>query len=130
MREIKFRAWGYGKMEYGVDVVDGKPYTNAPGYFEVFEDRKIIDGILMQYTGLKDKNGKEIWESDLVWLDGHPYSVEWMSDGWWLKEQFGVDRFPYAPCGDAGYEYCDEDIRWKTAEVIGNIHENPELLND
>ena len=74
-----------------------------------------IPGTEGQFTGLRDKNGNEIYEGDVVrfpLLDnrgGHPVVVEWKDAGWnWLNIHY-----------TGGLE----------VEVIGNIHENPELLN-
>jgi uncharacterized phage protein (TIGR01671 family) len=111
MREIKFRAWLGGVMHPVWKRVDD-------GVYETHPDIKI-----MQYTGLKDKNGKEIYEGDIIkettkddkgeeivsevkFYDGI-FGDDTM-DGWTLKEL--VDEFG--------------------AYVIGNIYENPELLNN
>lgn len=79
---------------------------------------KTPEAILMQYTGLKDKNGKEIYESDI------------------LREKIGGKVFKYAviwneECaafGDDDGQHFNDDIDAKKVEVIGNIYENPELL--
>jgi hypothetical protein len=74
----------------------------------------------MQYTGLKDENGKEIYEGDIVFRD--------------ILGEDEIYVVEYNP-SDAGYnpfcvagEFNDECILTKHSRVIGNIHENPELL--
>lgn len=76
---------------------------------------------LMQWTGLKDKNGKEIYEGDIITYYNDKYTVEFS------KRRAGY--FPFANddgCGCCAYVIADPDI----SEVIGNIYENPELLED
>ncbi|HEM0501997.1 TPA: hypothetical protein U0T51_002568 [Listeria monocytogenes] len=73
------------------------------------------DVVLMQYTGLKDKNGKKIFEGDMGW-DEH-------------NECYGVVKFEEGKFLYA-WENIAEDL-WEVAdsiEIYGNIHENPELL--
>ena len=118
MRDLKFRAWGKNIKEYlsqnGVD-----PY--------IYTLKGISDGfiydvdafIIEQYTGLKDKNGKEIYEGDIVGFK-------------WTKRLYVVTYRIY----DASFIL--ENDEWEEAihlsldkddfEVFGNIHENPELL--
>ncbi|EAC6059473.1 hypothetical protein D1181_07765 [Listeria monocytogenes] len=73
------------------------------------------DVVLMQYTGVKDKNGKKIFEGDICWEE--------------YGECYGVVKFE-----DAKFLYLWENIAedlWEVAddiEICGNIHENPELL--
>ena len=106
MREIKFRAWANSKMFQNVNVIDGRPYQNGPGYFEIFSDRELEGGILMQYTELKDKNGKEIYEGDIVYLAGYGnYVVEW----------------PFTQLYKSSWE---DDI----GGILGSVYETPELL--
>jgi len=94
-------------------------------------DRLPIEGTpLMQYTGLKDKNGKEIYEGDLVkWSDGeykhpsNPRIAEVRFDPELSFFAFNVDsghKFGYS-----NFMYSDTE---KHLEIIGNIYENPELL--
>lgn len=112
MREIKFRAWdkGWKKMHGPWD-----PLEAIPGSL-VMRDPHPEGFEYMQYTGLKDKNGKEIYEGDIIRYDRRIkdpkklYIVKWES-------RFGE----YGDC-------CGYDGLSSYGEVIGNIYENPELL--
>jgi hypothetical protein len=75
----------------------------------------------MQYTGLKDKNGKEIYEGDIIrygskWTLAVTYTTAWCA--FELQNPYREDF------ADLRHE------RMKTYEVIGNIHENPDLLEE
>ncbi len=113
MREIKFRAWDKkGKRIYEVhDLVLNNYYNEQKDLLLHSEDI-----ILMQFTGLLDKNGKEIYEDDIIWWGKYDEgekitrSVEWINT-------------PYTACFDFG-----ASPPCHMVEVIGNIHENPELL--
>ena len=123
MREIKFRAWDNEKREflsddYGpISVGDSKVVTDGDWQGVYYTDKYTIE----QYTGLKDKNGKEIYEGDIVEYTTHYYSkekrhrkvVEWEE---WDSDGFGEPH-------NLGYFNLSEYMT-----VIGNIHENPELL--
>jgi uncharacterized phage protein (TIGR01671 family) len=115
MREIKFRAW---------DITEKIMHTWEQWCKEEKQENFIVLNndyyILMQYTGLKDKNGKEIYEGDIVFRDilGE--------DEIYVVEYNPIDA-GYNPFCVAG-EYNDEWILTKHSRVIGNIYENPELL--
>lgn len=130
MREIKFRAWDKGqepfeeswdkpRMIYSVEnLYDG----SIPGLGQLGSFGSLLNNdqfIVMQYTGLKDKNGKEIYEGDVIhvrdrWsppiVDRITNEVFFQEGCFWIKDHRLEDI----------YAYC---------EVIGNIHENKELLN-
>lgn len=123
-REIKFRAWDKKKNKMGkaFSLSDAsyegfpKPFVDDNGDWDNKAD---ID--IMQYTNLKDKNGKEIWEGDIVKY----YNA---SD----KKTF-MYKVEYSGCGFSPFgfaEFGDEGFSSKECEVIGNMYENPELSRD
>jgi uncharacterized phage protein (TIGR01671 family) len=125
-REIKFRAWDYA---YDKMVM-------FPSLFELFDkyEHEPSRFVLQQFTGLLDKNGKEIFEGDIVYYNQGlsmggvnslgKYEIPRLMDGTrvvvWKDKGFEWDG------SFAGLMFCKggED----KFEVIGNIYENPELL--
>ncbi|MBM7108389.1 YopX family protein [Brevibacillus laterosporus] len=125
MREIKFRIWD--KANEIIIQDDGHFYITADGdVIGVNDDLDISESvILMQYTGLHDKNGKEIYEGDIVtgkrdshWHGGYDRvrGTAYFSDS---HLAFRVDG------SGGGWLHNVEKM-----EVIGNIYENPELLEE
>jgi uncharacterized phage protein (TIGR01671 family) len=123
-REIKFRVW------------DGIDYMSTPFTLKDLQDRKIMytDGVhVMQFTGFKDENGKEIYESDIL-IDKE-------------ADEFGNDISGYLPV-----VFCQNTAQWcvdnsfkkdgshlvniveylgiEHLEVVGNIYENPLVLEN
>lgn len=114
MREIKFRAWdsAYNRMILPEE---------SPNYWMNFQggvkehDTGAGEVLLMQFTGLLDKSGKEIYESDIVKNSADEvYEVKWGHDD---SDGGYIAGFSF------GYDYPKERL-----EVIGNVHEHPELL--
>lgn len=119
MREIKFRAWNGHKMYYDDLTVVG-PDIGLNRLLE--KTGKIFN--LMQYTGLKDKNGKEIYEGDLVeWKyvrTWHKNEVRWVGGGFMVTTSGFKD--------DLNEPLDLSLVSILSCEIIGNIYENPELL--
>jgi uncharacterized phage protein (TIGR01671 family) len=123
-REIKFRAWN------AVDKIMGQPFTIGVfcGAYPM-SDNIDTEGIeYMQYTGLVDNNGNEIYEGDIAeWHSGGAEGSGKRGIVMFERGKFFVDGFCIGfldyPC-DA---FSDEAIN--IIKVIGNIYQNPELLN-
>lgn len=126
MREIKFRAWHkeekiMGEV-LGIDILHKEIFFSDEDV-DCYEHTDFKDIELMQYTGLKDKNNKEIYEGDIVKLrTNHGIGVVKNYDEWGA---FVVEYIKPRPLAVLGTNYYKEDI-----EVIGNIYENPELLGE
>ena len=126
-REIKFRAWdkrnkqmltvaqfvfdtrGEAYLEKSPIIARDKDYNHYSGDFESME--------IMQFTGLKDKNGKEIYEGDIVKFRNPVYAeIIYLKGCFFAGNEFLGDR----PLYNIKIPY----------EVIGNIYENPELFKE
>lgn len=146
-RELKFRAW---VADHAPDYGDAPEcvmfYSTEPNTTQMIGDRELRccggakpQGVLesflrnprtpvMQYTGLKDKNGKEVYEGDIVSQgDNYPSEIRWNHNGelsegtgWVLVEHYSDGYGPRVHTTDA---YTNG-----LGEVIGNIYENPDLL--
>jgi len=124
----KFRAW-HKKYERWIDKKTLKVRDDGIIFINNFPTYKIQENvILMQSTGLKDKNDKEIFEGDVVENEAMKDFVIFI-DGVFTLNHAKEDKFavrqPLASFGSINLHNTLTDM-----EVIGNIHENPELLEE
>lgn len=119
-RQIKFRSWHheYKRMVYPSALTYCHDKTMRP-IINFLNTIEVQDLPLMQYTGLKDKNGKEIYEGDIMQDRlGAKCQVVYVPE-------FGA----YKQLSKVGYTHLNQaDIISSDDTVIGNIHENPDLL--
>jgi hypothetical protein len=114
MREIEFRAWCHETK----NISFSNDWETLAGFFGSI-DLNIKNNksfMIMQYTGLKDKNGKKIFEGDIVKIDYNTMKygiIEFIDHGFWIKNGFGDHIMPY----------------FQSMEIVGNIYENKEFLN-
>lgn len=131
MRKFKFRAWEKHMKEiipvYNINFEDG--IINTDGAWRMFTEI-----VLMQWTGLQDKNGVDIYEGDIL---RYPAKDNWETDNFKSYAVFFDDRVEWGykyklstkfnGCLCGGYP--ETDLRnIQRMEIIGNIFENPELL--
>lgn len=136
MREILFRGkqidngeWAYGSLVHRTEFY-GDPcdyyliLTGGEFHCDYYTAEEVHSKTVGQFTGLTDKNGKKIFEGDIVdcWSEGvnAKGTVQQRKDGMWIIYPAWQKIIMWGLCPD---EYCHT-----TVEVIGNIHDNPELL--
>lgn len=139
MRDFKFRCWYESIKEFlhfenPIAIADGE---DRYGMFLKCKEGKIVlgEGKLMQYTGFKDKNSKEVYEGDIVtaWSEGYcgKFEIKFRQDGggspmWLLYPAWQNREFWYISASRED----DGEIYDRGIEIIGNIYENKNLLEE
>jgi uncharacterized phage protein (TIGR01671 family) len=123
MKDIEFRAWDIKnkKMIYVDEYSSFHKHMTWTGL--VYENGKLLDYIMLQYTGLKDKNGKKIFEGDVLRI-----KETYIGDSI-IKEYNGYIYFEngsFNITGEASFDTLAVNASYW--EVIGNIYENLELV--
>lgn len=142
MRPIKFRAWNikdkrmfqldslvfdsYSEnligivelVNFGIGEIDGKDFLRKEKHQWKFSEVE-----LMQFTGLLDKNGKEIFEGDIVRYDNEKNCLVRWSE---IQARFVMDKINGGKIIESFYNF--NEVIAQDLEIIGNIYENPELL--
>ena len=120
-REIKFRAWRENKMHYNITTAHYEHNAMSGSSGDLWDFAEWMKwSKVMQYTGMKDKNAKEIYEGDILKIQGyrgavHHVQVKWESVD--ASDDMGMDMIGFPRYSQYG-----------EPEVVGNIFENPELL--
>ena len=135
MREILFRGksakdgeWFTGQLlrfkspvsekELNI-IVEGCEWEDSDEWFNIFKMAKVVPETVGQFTGFTDKNGKRIFEGDIIRKTNKGRYPEIFTAN--IHTDFRAnEKVHYGP-----FEYCIESCEY---EIIGNIHDNPELL--
>ena len=151
MREIKFRAW-FSKQQKMVNVEEmeiynggvtvkaktdwekGGWYTQLRGATNrktvaLGSTRQVPRVILMQYIGVKDKNGVDVYDGDIVQVKADDYELVISEVKWGEVEYPAFDLPKYDGYGMNAFAAIYHSDPKETIEVIGNIYENPDLIS-
>jgi uncharacterized phage protein (TIGR01671 family) len=121
-RKIKFRAWiESAKIMTEIDKIDFRNNEVAFGFHDigVVYFRSINEVELMQFTGLEDKNGKQIYEGDILKIYYQNNQKSYLKQVKWLNDAINKGRWDAL-----------DNCAYTSCEIVGNIFENPKLLED
>lgn len=141
MRDIKFRGkdrenWHYGDLVKEIRHHDNKLFDGVITHIKNYEYNNgtyvgdmfpVNPETVGQYTGLKDKNGKEIYEGDIInfdYIKERNYEIVFEDGTYWIRDKDNQ----YISLHEV-VEICKRPNNWKV-EVIGNIYDNSELLEE
>lgn len=148
MRIIKFKGkdavlgeWVYGDLFQSIGYFPMIVHPEPTEYGEIDYRRTSVDEpTLCQFTGLTDKNGKDIYEGDILRSEEYPFNCDGVDNYYIVIEEIDNDGFlTIAPISrqsaistcqgiSEGFERDWSEV--KNTEIIGNIHDNKELLKD
>jgi len=137
MRVIKFRAWDNINNKFrdieSINIARNNKPTSIVSNCDFYQIQSNSQIELMQYAGLKDKNGVEIYEGDIInvydydsiyehkdKLTTKAKNVRFENGSFWFTNEVTKSFYSFSNYNRPGTSF----------EVIGNIHENPELLNN
>lgn len=128
MREIKFRGkrtenlmWIEGGYVEWVDIHDHRMFhiISRNGYHN-----DVIPETVGQFTGLLDKNGKEVYEGDIIFE-----STDGINTGWEIRYDVSLSQYRAENISDERDDIQLNAVWLDRSEIIGNIHDNPELIH-
>lgn len=121
MRALKFRAWDGASMRYDVTGFEHGKENEMAGIFLNGDYHAISETPVMQFTGLLDKNGKEMYEGDIVRFTQHLFNISSKQFPEKIKEVMWLDW-------EGKWNLRETNAGESNFEVIGSIYQNPELI--
>jgi uncharacterized phage protein (TIGR01671 family) len=131
-RVIKFRVWHENLAIAGSN--DFMEYSDkAKSLYDFFKNVRpelphSWRDHLMQFTGLTDKNGKEIYEGDVLRFYTGSLNIKRQAEVYWFLYEWALGGAKCAGLCERLFELYDNEKEYIDAEVVGNVYENPELI--